>query len=153
LVGKVEFIPFCPEVAIGLTIPREKIHLYHISDLKLEPANGQIRLKEISNLSKDYTDKLTVYARNFMTENPDIAVIILKSKSPSCGLLSTPIAEYEQGKPLVDLKKYKGSGQFSHTIKREYPLVMLIEETELNSEIKCQKFLLALSKEHQSSES
>ncbi len=134
-------------MGIGLTVPREKIHLYKLSDLDLGNSNGQVRVKEIDNQSKDYTDKLTDYARSFIAKNSDISAIILKSKSPSCGLLSTPIANYEQGKELAELNYYKGSGQFSHTITTEHPAIKLIEETELDSKIKCQKFLSELFRE------
>lgn len=45
-----EFLPFCPEVEIGLGIPREPIRL-------VETSNG-IRCRGVKNIELDVTDKL-----------------------------------------------------------------------------------------------
>jgi len=122
----VELIPFCPEVGIGLPVPREKIQLCY--DKK------QLRVQQIAAEHYDYTDQLSRYARQFIEQNSDLSAIILKSRSPSCGLLSTPII---QNAKQIGL----GSGQFAYTIKTEYPSVLLIEEIKLENVLQCDEFL------------
>ena len=121
----IELIPFCPEVGIGLPVPREKIQLCY--DKK------QLRVQQIAAEHYDYTDQLSAYARVFIEQNSDLSAIILKSRSPSCGLLSTPII---QNAKQVGL----GSGQFAHIIQTEYPSIYLIEETNLETMTQCDDF-------------
>jgi uncharacterized protein YbbK (DUF523 family) len=144
LAESIELIPVCPEVAIGLPVPREKIQLYIDASM--------IAVKQISNQDIDYTAQLSAYARQFMSLNPDLSAIILKSRSPSCGLMSTPIFQYskeflyskgyqqDQGKEIK-----QGSGQFAYIIKTEYPSVTLIEETELATLHQCNDFFSNLA--------
>ncbi len=135
LSSHLELIPFCPEVGSGLAVPREKIHLcVHQSQTGLK----QIRVKQINDQSIDYTDKLSLYSREFMKQVPDLSAIILKSRSPSCGLFSTPIIE--QGQEIR-----KGSGQFTYIIKTEYKPILLIEETKLENIRQCNEFLSSIT--------
>lgn len=121
-----DLIPFCPEVAIGLPVPRNKIQLYNDESC--------VRVKQIEDRSIDYTDQLSAYARQFISQNQGLSAIILKSRSPSCGLGSSPIAQ--------DDKEIKyGSGQFAYTMKTEYPSITLIEETDLSTLSECNNFV------------
>jgi len=54
----IELIPFCPEVGIGLSVPREKIQLYKDDNF--------IHVKQINDKNIDYTDQLSLYARQFI---------------------------------------------------------------------------------------
>ncbi|MCX7654601.1 MAG: DUF523 and DUF1722 domain-containing protein [Fervidobacterium sp.] len=69
----------CPEVEIGLPIPREPIDVFLI--------NGQYHLMNKSQ-SMDLTEKMIYFSRNFAMriKNEKIDGMILKAKSPSCGL-------------------------------------------------------------------
>ncbi|MFH1873845.1 MAG: DUF523 and DUF1722 domain-containing protein [Pseudomonadota bacterium] len=73
----VEFQTVCPEVEIGLGVPREPIRI--ISEegkLKLfQPATGL-----------EITSKMTGFADLFLGQIKDVDGFILKFKSPSCGL-------------------------------------------------------------------
>jgi len=160
LAESIELIPLCPEVAIGLPVPREKIQLYN--------DDSSIRVKQISNQNIDYTDQLSAYARQFMLQHSDLSAIILKSRSPSCGLLSTPIFQYRKefqySKEFQYRKEFQyskesqlsnetkqgkevtqGSGQFAYIVKTEYPSIILIEETELTNLHQCNDFLSTLA--------
>lgn len=74
-------IPFCPEMAIGMGVPRAPIQLVQI--------NTQIRAIGVNNPEVDVTDKLLSYAESFATAHPDLKAVINKKGSPSCGYLST----------------------------------------------------------------
>ena len=78
-----EIIPFCPEAPV-LGTPRERISV--ISD-----GEG---MKIIGDESKrDVTDLLVGEIEQFIDTHPDVDSIVLKSKSPSCGLGTTPILD------------------------------------------------------------
>ncbi len=73
-----EFVPVCPEVAIGLGVPREPI--------RLEGDAGSPRAVGVRDKSTDVTDSLLRFGRRTGRELSDISGYILKSKSPSCGM-------------------------------------------------------------------
>ena len=76
-----EIIPFCPEAPLFGT-PRERISVVSI--------DGENRVIT-DDTSKDVTQALGDEIESFMKNNPQPQQIILKSKSPSCGLGTTPI--------------------------------------------------------------
>ena len=78
-----EIIPFCPEAPIFGT-PRERINIIEI--------NGEERVITDST-NVDVTQKLQNEIDNFTKKHQDADIIILKSKSPSCGLGTTPILD------------------------------------------------------------
>lgn len=74
----VEFVPVCPEVAIGLGVPRPPI--------RLVGAPRAPRAVGIEDRALDVTQKLADYGVRMGRELNDISGYILKSKSPSCGM-------------------------------------------------------------------
>ncbi len=84
----VEFITVCPEVEIGLPIPRESIRLMKQGD--------DIRLVK-SMSGEDFTDKMLSFSKNFVGNLENIDGFVLKSRSPSCG--------------MKDVKLYSGIGK------------------------------------------
>ncbi|HJU12456.1 MAG TPA: DUF523 domain-containing protein, partial [Candidatus Binataceae bacterium] len=76
----VEFVPVCPEVEIGLGVPRETLRLVRDRDT----AHG---LRLISNNSRtDLTDKMKAYAKRRVAAlgRQDLSGYVLKKNSPSC---------------------------------------------------------------------
>jgi uncharacterized protein YbbK (DUF523 family)/uncharacterized protein YbgA (DUF1722 family) len=78
-----KLIPVCPENLIGLGTPRPPIQLVQTGD--------EIRSIGVLDRNKDVTAQLRQCAEHFMLQHPDISGIILKSKSPSCGLNTTKL--------------------------------------------------------------
>jgi len=72
-------IPFCPEVAAGLGVPREKI------ELRESGSHAPPRAIRISD-GADLTRELAEACENFFAQNTAADMFILKSRSPSCGL-------------------------------------------------------------------
>lgn len=74
-----ELIPVCPEVEIGLGIPREPI--------QLEQTTAGIRLVAVQS-RQDYTLRMQQFARRTAAqiESWQACGYLLKSSSPSCGL-------------------------------------------------------------------
>ena len=68
----------CPELAIGLSIPREPIRI------EMNKENEEYRLIDY-NSKNDYTNQMTEFSEEFINGLDDIDGFILKSRSPTCG--------------------------------------------------------------------
>ena len=73
----VEYRPVCPEVEIGLGVPRDTIRLVAAGErtLLVQPATG-----------RDVTVEMETFASGFVGGVGSVDGFILKSRSPSCGL-------------------------------------------------------------------
>ena len=80
--GFVEFVPVCPEMEIGLGVPRETLRLVRDGN-----AAGIARL--VTNKTGiDHTDKMNSYAecRVIALGHEQLSGYVLKKDSPSCGM-------------------------------------------------------------------
>ena len=73
----VNFTHVCPEVAIGLGVPREPIRIVQKDGKRrlLQPATG-----------RDISEEINSFAEGFLAELTDIDGFILMNRSPSCGI-------------------------------------------------------------------
>lgn len=78
-----EFVPVCPEIAIGLGVPRAPIAL-------VGPAAAP-RALGVADPTLDVTRPLAAYGRRMARTLPDISGYIFKSRSPSCGIGKVPV--------------------------------------------------------------
>lgn len=143
----IELVPFCPEVAIGLSVPRDKIQL--VTD-KNGQKGKQIRLLGVADHTLDVTHELQSYTEKFLLQYPDIKYYIVKSKSPSCGYGSTPLffAPFGFAEDSAASRKVKKpedyeqtgftSGLFVQTLQVLKPELVIIEETQLDTEQACE---------------
>lgn len=123
-----EIITVCPEVSIGLGVPREKIIVY-IEENKL----GVYQPKTGINL----TAKMLNFSEEFLNTLPEIDGFLLKSKSPSCGLSNTIIYKDKEGKIFHS----KGMGIFAQKVLEKFPYIPAEDEGRLrNPEIR-ERFL------------
>jgi uncharacterized protein YbgA (DUF1722 family)/uncharacterized protein YbbK (DUF523 family) len=115
----VTFVSVCPEVDIGLGIPRETIRLVR--------GDGETRLVG-SKSQTDHTVKMRRYARRKSRElgQRDISGFILKKGSPSCGMERVKIY-HSAGMPSKD-----GVGIFAEGLMETYPYLPVEEEGRLN---------------------
>jgi uncharacterized protein YbbK (DUF523 family) len=122
-------MPVCPEVDIGLGIPRKPINLYHIgSDTKVIQ----------SDTGMDLTVKLSNYCQEYLKYAGSVDGFILKSKSPSCGIMSTPIQIKNKG------ESYSGSGVFAMIAQNMFPQGVFVDEIFLE-QMGVNEFLKKLS--------
>ena len=75
----VEYVPVCPEVECGMSIPREALRLVG------DPAAPRLITVKTK---KDYTGQMTDWARRRVREleSEDLCGYIFKSRSPSSGM-------------------------------------------------------------------
>ena len=106
--------PICPEMAIGLGVPRAPIQLMQGTD--------RVHLVAIHDQTLDYTREMTALAQNISRQGHQWHGYIFKQKSPSCSL--TPVAV--QGAPRTHQP-----GLFAGQICRHQPLLPVIEAEAL----------------------
>jgi uncharacterized protein YbbK (DUF523 family)/uncharacterized protein YbgA (DUF1722 family) len=88
LARHIELVALCPEVAIGMGVPREPIQL------QAQPSG--LHAVGVQTPALDVTTALRAYGARMSRELGDISGYIFKSRSPSCGIGDAPI--YRQGR-------------------------------------------------------
>ncbi|AXH10375.1 hypothetical protein CP960_11335 [Malaciobacter halophilus] len=124
-----EFVHFCPE-HLAMGTPRETIRIINDKnklELKTVFSKEDVTSKVIQS-SKDEIQKL---------KQEPICGIILKSKSPSCGLGSTKY--YENGMP-----QGKKDGVFAAMCKEQFPYLPIEEEARLNDAWLRENFIMQI---------
>jgi uncharacterized protein YbgA (DUF1722 family)/uncharacterized protein YbbK (DUF523 family) len=115
----IEWVPVCPEVEIGLGVPRETI--------RLERKAGLVHLVAPKS-NTDHTQTMRTFARRRLKElaREDLSGYVLKSKSPSCGMERVPVYD-ENGVPAK-----KGRGLFAAALLEQFGNLPVEEEGRLN---------------------
>lgn len=114
----VELIGVCPEVGIGLGVPR--------NPLVLSVRSGQLRLIDTVT-GADYTERLLDFAEQFTHTVPDIDGLILKSASPSCGVRDAKVYD--------ETRRVRGriDGLFTSYIRRKLGDLPIESEKRLSN--------------------
>ena len=114
----VNFIPVCPEVEIGLGVPREPVRIVLV--------NGERRLIQPATGS-DFTKRMEDFAESFLSSLGDVDGFILKRGSPSSGLRNVKIyATVEKSAPVG-----KGPGVFGGAVLERFPSLAVEDELRL----------------------
>lgn len=111
-----EFVPVCPEVAIGLGVPRPPI--------RLVGNPGAPRAVGVENSALDVTKKLATVGRQQARALDNIGGYILKSRSPSCGVKGVKVFA---GHGRVQ----RGRGIYAAAFMAARPLLPVEEEGRL----------------------
>lgn len=113
----VEWVPVCPEVEVGMGVPREPVHLVRIG----EPT------RMMTSTGIDYTDRMNQWARARVEAlaGEDLDGYVLKSKSPSCGMWNVKL-ERVDGSATND-----GRGLFASVLLERFPTLPIEEEGRL----------------------
>ena len=123
----VQFVEVCPEVGIGLGIPRESLRLVQIGTGTGEP--GDTGPHMIGNKSKtDHTEAMNRWSEEKVQalQKLDLSGYVLKSKSPSCGMERVTVYR-EGGGGGRD-----GVGLFAAVLLKRMPLLPVEEEGRLH---------------------
>ena len=111
-----ELVPVCPEVAIGMGVPRPRIRL--VGDPHRPRALG------VEDVGLDVTAPLTAFGRRMALELDDVGAYIFKSRSPSCGPVRVKV--YQHGKARA-----QGIGLYAREIISRQPLLPVEDEARL----------------------
>ena len=123
-----EFVPLCPEQAIGLGVPREPIRL--VGDPQNPRAVGTV------NPHLDASDALRAYGRRAAARLQDISGYILMQKSPSCGMERVKVYQ-DNGRPASD----GGRGLFAAELMRALPDLPVEEDGRLTDPVLRENFI------------
>lgn len=113
-----EFVPYCPEMAIGMGAPRPPI--------RLVTKGGDTRVVGVRDAGLDVTQPLREYSERTAGRLDKLHGFILKKDSPSCGMSRVKLYN-ESG-----MAERSGVGVFAEAIMSANPLLPVEEEGRLN---------------------
>ena len=105
-----ELVAFCPEVAAGFGVPRERIELRMI-----DGALRAIRVSDDADLTPALGAACEQFVASLKNSPTPVDLFIIKSRSPSCGL---PSATHH-------------SGIFATLLRHQFPDTPIIDETDV----------------------
>jgi uncharacterized protein YbgA (DUF1722 family)/uncharacterized protein YbbK (DUF523 family) len=116
----VEWVPVCPELEVGMGVPREPVRLVGRS-----PAPRLVAERS----GKDHTDAMLAFADRRVRELEalDLTGWVTKKDSPSCGMERVRVWTGTGGPPRRD-----GVGMFVSVLRKRLPLLPIEEEGRLN---------------------
>jgi uncharacterized protein YbgA (DUF1722 family)/uncharacterized protein YbbK (DUF523 family) len=114
----VEWVPVCPELELGMGVPREPVQLVR--------AAGGVRLLGTRS-RRDWTDAMRAFAarRAGALRRLDLCGYVLKKDSPSCGMERVKVRDAR------GLARRDGRGLFAEALRAELPLLPVEEEGRL----------------------
>ncbi len=147
-----EAVPVCPEVEMGMGIPREKVQIVEgVGRMAGESSNLNQKLPlSISKLpprvvarmvgvesGKDWTDVMTDFSSKKLEELSDLCGFIFKTRSPSCGT---------QAVPVYPATGETTAGLFARAFMKRFPDIPVIDEEQLQDEQARENFIAATSR-------
>lgn len=121
------FVPTCPEVGAGMSIPREPIRLVNM--------NNEVRVRGTRS-DDDYTESLTRFSQQAVSGLSDLSGYILLGKSPSCGMERVKV--YRENGYRSDITQ---GGVFAETLMQTYPELPVEESGRLTDATLRESFL------------
>src|SRR5262245_20669000 len=116
----VEWVPVCPELELGLGVPREPIRLEGnpAAPRLVAPKSGTDHTAAMLRFARARVEKLVA---------DDLSGYVLKRDSPSCGMERVRVHRPRGGAPART-----GVGFFARVLKERLPLLPIEEEGRLN---------------------
>jgi uncharacterized protein YbbK (DUF523 family) len=115
----VDFVPICPELEIGLGVPRDPVRLVRRSGAAhmVQPATG-----------RDLTAKMESFSRDFLSGLGTADAFILKARSPSCGVRDAKLFHTGDDGAAFD----SGPGLFAAWVMERFPHAAVEDEAGMN---------------------
>ena len=114
-----DLLPVCPEVAIGLGVPRQPIRI-------VQTAAG-LRVRGVHDPTLDVTDALDAVAARVTRDTPDLHGYVLKTDSPSCGMAR--VSTYTE----AGLPTGQASGAYAAGLLARLPLLPVEQDSGLHN--------------------
>jgi uncharacterized protein YbgA (DUF1722 family)/uncharacterized protein YbbK (DUF523 family) len=128
LAGLFELRGICPEVAIGMGVPRDPIRL--VGDVAAPRAQG------IKDATVDVTQALQEYARRIVPSLADVCGYIFIKSSPTCGLYRVKVYPRADAAPVMT-----GRGIYAAEIVRARPELPVEESGRLEDPVLRENFV------------
>jgi uncharacterized protein YbbK (DUF523 family) len=131
----VEWVPVCPEVEVGMGVPREPIQLVRCAD-GVRSGSESVRLKGVQS-GEDWTDRMDRWAaaRAADLAAAGISGFVLKARSPSCGPAAVLVHD-DSGTATST-----GRGLFAEALAAVMPGLPTIDEESLEDRQERERFL------------
>jgi uncharacterized protein YbgA (DUF1722 family)/uncharacterized protein YbbK (DUF523 family) len=120
LAPHVELIPVCPEVGIGLGVPRPPV--------RLVSAGGEAPRLVQPATERDVTGEMSLFAASWLEGVGPVDGFLLKSRSPSCGPRDVKVYS-EDGIP----RNERVPGVFAAAVAERFPMAPLEDEGRLTN--------------------
>lgn len=111
--------PVCPEMAIGLPVPRPALRLVQTSE-------GNIQMRFSHAPYDDVTRKMAAFADEYIPRQSELSGFIVCAKSPSCGMERVRLYD-EKG----NRGRKNGTGIFTTSLLEAYPWLPVEEDGRL----------------------
>ena len=127
----VTYIKICPELEIGMGVPRDPI--------KIISLEGEERLIQPSS-GKDFTNTMINFAKKFTSSLAEVDGFILKSKSPSCGIKDVKLSGSIEKGSIIG----RTNGLFARVIQERFDSLAIEDESRLSNFTIRENFLTKL---------
>ncbi|WP_164503664.1 DUF523 and DUF1722 domain-containing protein [Pleionea sediminis] len=123
-----EIVPNCPEVACGMPTPRPPIQIIKVGTER--------QLVNVDNTHINHSTTMAKIAHQIAGQNPSLCGLISKSKSPSCGIVDTPVKHVHRPEKTSDLSVANeyiepGNGFFIEHFKSHLNFLPIIDENQI----------------------
>lgn len=115
----VQYVPVCPEMAIGMSAPRPAIRLQLDEEQK-------VHLVQSNNTAIDHTAAMQAFTEQKLPQLSQLSGYIVCAKSPSCGMERVRLFD-DKGQQLGKL----GIGVYTHQLMQKYPWMPVEEDGRL----------------------
>ncbi len=129
-------VPVCPEMGIGMSVPRPPIRLVGTTD--------SARAVGVADANFDVTDALSQYGQTMVEKlrSQGVCGYVFMKNSPSCGLFRVKVYPDSQGlSPDRGIPVRKGRGIYAAAVGDAWPALPLEECGRLTDAVICENFV------------
>lgn len=127
-----EYRGICPEMGIGLGVPREPIRLIE--------ETGAVRVVGVRDHARDVTEALREYGHAQAVQLDDVAGYVFMKGSPSCGLFRVKVYPARAG-AVTGAPRRDGRGAYAAAVTGELPLLPAEENGRLHDPVLRENFV------------
>ena len=129
----VEWVPVCPELEVGMGVPREPVRLVRFD----RSAPDDVRMVGVGS-GRDWTEEMRAFARHKveLLDHLYLSGYVLKSKSPSCGMERVKIYPISVRGPAKEDR-----GLFAAALMEHFPLLPMEDESRLSDPMLRENFI------------
>ncbi len=130
-----ELVPVCPEVGMGLPVPRPPIEVWH--------SPRGLGLRQVDQPEIELSQTMRQWFERHKSRWQALDGCVLKSRSPSCGVGSTPVFT------ASGQEAETADGLFVALLRECFPQLVLLDENAVQIDSKRQAFLHQVKARHQ----
>lgn len=137
--GQVEWVKVCPELEVGMGVPRETVQLEGISAVNVRMRGTESR--------RDHTESMLAFAERKVTELGALRLsgYIFKKGSPSCGPFAVKRFSAHGSQELAR----DAEGLFAAAVREAFPGLPIEDETTLETDEAKRAFMHLVMVYHQ----